>query len=124
MFVAAATVLTSWTFELVQGNTSGTYWQGRYSLPLLVGVPLVLAFRAGRSADRLVAPVTVASLLFVNVAAWAAARRWGVGHAGSHLPWRWDTALQPVHPLLVLLVMAGASAALAVAIARPATARR
>lgn len=122
--LAGVVVLTSWTLELLQGNTSGSYWQGRYSLPLLVGVPLLLVRGAGRLTDRLVAPVTVASLLFVNAGAWAAARRFGVGHAGSHLPWRWDTPLQPVHPLLLLLVMAAASAALAGVIARQAPDRR
>lgn len=122
--LAGITVLASWTLELLQGNESGTYWQGRYSLPLLVGVPLLLVRGAGRLADRLVAPVAVAALLFVNVGAWAAARRFGVGHAGSHLPWRWDTPLQPVPPLLLLVLMAAASAALAVVIARRTPDRR
>ena len=43
-------VATSWLFELFQGNTTGTYWQGRYSLPLLVGVPLLLGL--ARIPDR------------------------------------------------------------------------
>ena len=37
-----ATIAASWIFELYQGNTTGTYWQGRYSLPLLAGIPLLL----------------------------------------------------------------------------------
>ena len=121
--LAGVTVLASWTLELLQGNTSGTYWQGRYSLPLLLAVPLLLVRRAGdlghRLTERLVAPITVTALSFVNVAAWAAARRFGVGHAGSHLPWRWDTPLQPVPPFLLLIVMAAASIGLVAVIVRP-----
>lgn len=116
--LAGATVITSWTFELVQGNDSGTYWQGRYSLPLLIGVPLLLVTRSGRVADRLVVPAATAALAFVNIAAWAAARRYGVGHLGSHLPWRWDTPLHPVPPLVLLIVLAIASVGLLVVLLR------
>ncbi|MFZ9016171.1 MAG: DUF2142 domain-containing protein [Ilumatobacteraceae bacterium] len=107
--LAVVTVLTSWTFELVQGNDSGTYWQGRYSLPLLIGVPLLLVARSARASERLVVPVASAAVLFIDVAAWAAARRYGVGHGGSHLPWRWDTPLQPVPPVILLVVLGLAS---------------
>lgn len=110
--LAGLTAVTSWTFEMIQGNDSGTYWQGRYSLPLLIGVPLLLADRAPRDAERLALPVAVGALAFVNVGAWSAARRFGVGHQGSYLPWRWDTPLQPIPPVLLLLVMAAASIAL------------
>jgi hypothetical protein len=40
LLVTAA--VSSWLFELFQGNATGTYWQGRYSLPLLIGVPLLV----------------------------------------------------------------------------------
>jgi hypothetical protein len=39
--LAAAIVLMPVVFESPQMNTVGTYWQGRYWLPLLVGLPLV-----------------------------------------------------------------------------------
>jgi hypothetical protein len=114
--IASATlviaIVTSWVFELYNGDVSGTYWQGRYSLPLLVGVPLVVGVgteRRSGGADR-VAGWT--ALAVVNVAAWAAARRFGVGVDGSLAPWNWDTALQPITPVLVLSLHAAATAVL------------
>ena len=127
VFVAA---LTSWTFELLQNNDSGTYWQGRYSLPLLIGLPLLLVLRPGGRADtvgdlalsgdaidrrfrtRLAVWATITGLAVLNLGAWAAARRWGVGLDGSYLPWRWDTALQPVPSVLPLALLAVCSAGL------------
>jgi len=114
--LAASIVLTSWVLELVQGNVSGLYWQGRYSIPLLVGVPLLIAgsLASARGVDirgRTVVArtVTVVALVIVNVGAWAAARRFGVGTSGSLLPWRWDTPIQPAPPVLLLVVHAAAS---------------
>lgn len=129
---AAATlglaVITSWVFELQNGTTFGRYWQGRYWMPLLVGVPIVLAARhglgggragvRGDALDRLARTVGVAALVAVNVMAWAAARRWGVGIDGSYLPWHWDTSLQPVPPVIVLCAHAAATAALAIVLFR------
>jgi hypothetical protein len=118
--VAALAVVTAWSFELLQGNQTGTYWQGRYSLPLLVGVPILLVRRIdvdARSARRIATVVAFGALLFVNVAAWAAARRFGVGVDGSHLPWRWDTPLQPVPPLALLGSLAASSLGLALTVA-------
>ncbi|TDT17293.1 putative membrane protein DUF2142 [Ilumatobacter fluminis] len=125
--------LSSWTFELLQNNDSGTYWQGRYSLPLLIGVPLLLVVRPGDRADgadpdgivgrfgaRLTVWVTITGLLVLNLGAWAAARRWGVGLDGSYLPWRWDTSLQPVPSALPLALLAACSVGLGWSvIARP-----
>lgn len=115
--LAVATVITSWVLELLQGDTTGLYWQGRYSLPLLVGLPLLLARPL---TDRPVGDVTmltaVAGLTVLNVAAWSAARRFGVGTSGSLVPWRWDTPIQPVPPLLLLVVHAAASIAVLLAV--------
>jgi hypothetical protein len=110
----ATTILTSWIFELYQGNTSGQYWQGRYSVPLIIGIPMLLAVGSSnthveRNIARLAAGI---ALTVLNIAAWAAARRWGVGNDGSLLPWRWDTIHQPVAPIVLLVVLAGASACL------------
>jgi hypothetical protein len=111
-------------FELYQGNESGTYWQGRYSLPLLIGVPLLLSADADRAAAvasaflrRIDRFTSIGALLILNVAAWAAARRFGVGTLGSYLPWRWDTPIQPVPPLVVLFAHAVITIALAILVA-------
>ena len=125
LVLAGATAATSWVLELMQGNTSGTYWQGRYSLPLLVGVPLLLVIGHRSNiggAMTVVRPVAAAGLLVVNIAAWSAGRRFGVGTDGPLLPWRWDTSLQPVPPILLLIVHAAASVWLAVTLLRPAPA--
>jgi len=116
--ILAAAILTSWVFELYQGNVSGRYWQGRYSLPLLAGVPISLAaitadVRVGRRAAW---AAGATALTVLNIAAWAAARRWGVGVEGSLLPWRWDTVHTPVEPVLLLIVHAAATVGLAVAL--------
>lgn len=108
------TIATSWIFELFQGNTSGQYWQGRYSVPLIVGIPMLLAAgSANTQSERAVARlVSGVALIVVNVAAWSAGRRWGVGNDGSLLPWRWDTIHQPVAPIVLLAVLAATSVGL------------
>jgi hypothetical protein len=115
-----SSVAASWLFELFQGNTTGTYWQGRYSLPLLVGVPLLLGLaRVPALAASLVAwCVGGSALVVLNVAAWAAARRWGVGNDGSMMPWDWDTIHSPLPPIVVLAALAALSAGLAAALWR------
>ena len=111
--LAGTTVVTSWVFELHQGNDTGTYWQGRYSIPLLIGIPILLTLDTGRVAETAAAflrrvDVFVAggALLILNIAAWAAARRFGVGTRGSHLPWRWGLDIQPIPPIVLLIAHA------------------
>ncbi len=114
--LAATIVVTSWVLELVQGNPSGLYWQGRYSIPLLVGVPVLLTSgmrRAREYPDLTLGVVGLLALVLLNVAAWAAARRFGVGTSGSYLPTRWDTTIQPVAPVFLLTAHAAATAWLA-----------
>lgn len=98
--VLVLAVTTSWVFELLHGNTTGRYWQGRYSLPLLVGIPIVLAAAARQRA--VARAVVVTAIVLMNAALWASARRWGVGLQGSLRPWEWDTPHTPV-PVVVLL---------------------
>ena len=99
--------------------TYGRYWQGRYSLPFAVGVPLVLAVRTvigDRSArtsmlvDRLAPYLGAAVWTILNFGFAAALQRWGVGLSGSWFPWQWSTYETPVAPWLLLLVHAGATA--------------
>ena len=39
----AATVVAARVLEVGQGTINGQYWQGRYSMPFFVGIPLLLA---------------------------------------------------------------------------------
>lgn len=146
-------IVTSWMFELQEGGDTGRYWQGRYSLPLLAGIPIALTLNAvaghvgtssrcpatepghagasisvaGQVDESTRCPATegwaavavaVAALTLLNVAAWAATRRWAVGVNGTYRPWKWGAELMPVHPLPVLLAHAVANAALVYVLAR------
>ncbi len=112
-----AVVCSAWVLEFGHGSDYGQYWQGRYSLPFWIGVPLVLAVRGGfgritgsRSLDVL-APGFAGAIWFVwNLGFVAAIQRWGVGTSGSWLPWKWDTwgAPLPTSALLVIHTLASA----------------
>lgn len=119
--IVGVTIATAWVFELHQGDASGTYWQGRYSLPLLVGAPVVLGAADLRPelARDVARGTSVATLLFVNVALWAAARRFGVGIDGSLLPWRWDTYDAPIPVVAALGLHAAATAGLLIVFRAP-----
>lgn len=115
--VLAVAVVTSWVFELLHGNATGRYWQGRYSLPLLVGIPIVLTTAVrSRRVGRL---GVIAAMVLLNAALWAVARRWGVGVQGSLRPWDWDTPHTPLPTVVLLVVHAAASTVLAWASIRP-----
>lgn len=99
-------VLASWALEMAQGDPTGTYWQGRYFLPFLIGIPIVLG-RARLPSDmaaRLAGVLVAFALVVPNVALAAAMRRWSVGLAGSMLPWNWDTYNAPFPPVVLLAV--------------------
>lgn len=105
--VAAPIVLESW-----QARSYGFYWQGRYTLPFAVGVPLLAGFALQSDAGRrllrsrllptLGGLLVVAQLLAFN----QALRRWSVGADGPVFYWlepNWDPPL----PASVLLVAYG-----------------
>ena len=97
-------LLLSWAVSMVVSDEFGAYWQGRYYLPILVGVPIVLGDvrLTGLDTARL-GRATALIALVVNSAAFAAAmRRWGVGVDGTLYPWRWDTYGAPLPPLVLL----------------------
>lgn len=117
--VIVATVVTAWILELGQGATYGRYWQGRYSVPFVVGLPLLLALRRShgtpggrRSAmlTTLTRPLGAVVWVILNAGFAAALQRWGVGLAGSWLPWRWSTYDAPIHPWILLVVHGVATA--------------
>lgn len=110
----AVALVGSWTVEMAEGDPTGTYYQGRYYLPLLVGVPIAFAAVRGRppGSERLGRYIGVVALVVVNVALAAAMRRWGVGNAGPWVPWSWNTYDTAVPPLLLLALHALASGGL------------
>ena len=106
--VVTVAVVGAWVLEMSQGTTTATYWQGRYFLPFLVGVPLLLGLSDGepRSArrSRAQAGVVAGAAMFVLTMSFAASmRRWGVGTAGSMLPWDWGTYGTRFPPWVLLL---------------------
>jgi hypothetical protein len=111
-------IVSAWVLEIGSGNRSGTYWQGRYSLPATIGLPMILALGAAPSLPRLregaEQRITVAlaatSWWVWNATFFAAQRRWAVGAGGSLLPWHWNTWSAPVPPVVVLVVHGAATA--------------
>jgi hypothetical protein len=112
--VLGAAVFTSWTLTMLQNDESGEYWQGRYYLPLLVGIPIVLATvrAAPEAGHRIGMAAAVVGLGVANAALFAMVRRYGVGRAGSLLPWDWGTYEAPLPPVVALFVHVAASIAL------------
>lgn len=122
--VLGSAVAAAWVLEMARGNTTGTYWQGRYSLPLLMGVPMLMGlpiaadrrWLAGRNSAVATAVVGVASFVAVVVFV-VAVRRWGVGTTGSWDPRDWDTYQAPVPTTVLVIVHSGAVVGLGWALA-------
>lgn len=95
MFAAiAVTVVTPIVLEAWQYNEYGLYWQGRYTLPVAVGVPLLAVFALQSEPGRRVLlrgwfmPTVGAMLVVAHVLAfYQALRRWSVGANGPILYW-------------------------------------
>lgn len=113
-------VLTAWLLELGQGADYGRYWQGRYSMPFAIGLPLVLAWRPSGAGlvDRLAPHLGWASWIVLNAGFFAAQRRWAVGIDGSWYPWRWDTWGSPLPPWILVVVHLAATAGLVLVVLR------
>jgi hypothetical protein len=108
----AVGIVAAWVLEYMRDDPFGT-WQGRYYLPLLVGVPVLLGqSRPQRPARRVGGLVGVIALAVGLGAIGAGMRRWGVGVSGPTAPWTWDTYGSPVPPVVVLLLFAAASVSL------------
>ncbi len=103
--------------EAAGAHEAGFIWQGRYSLPLGVGVPIVAGIGVGSSegAERLgrrLGIVLVAGLAGAQLLAFAAAiHRYAVG-AGGPLWFFPDAKWNPPVPSLLLIVGFGIAVAL------------
>ena len=65
-----------------QKNLNGLNWQGRYGVPLLVGLPVLAMPIAARRDDRGAAQLTVVVAVGLCVSLYMALRRWTVGTNG------------------------------------------
>ncbi len=110
-------VVVGWVLEIGASSMIDGAWQGRYSLPLTVGVPLLLAtaFIVDAPPRRVVVMLAVGMWVVDNLAFMNTQRRWAVGLAGSLLPWDWNTWNAPVAPPLLVVVHLLASAGLTAA---------
>jgi hypothetical protein len=120
MLLLAVVIVSAWVLEIGSGNRTGSYWQGRYSLPATIALPMLMAAGAApllarirRDAERtIIITIAVAMWWVWNATFFAAQRRWAVGAGGSLLVWQWNTWNAPVHPLIVMLAHAMVTAAL------------
>lgn len=122
-WLAFAVLVTAWlalpmAINLLTAPTAGLSWQGRYGLPLVVGLAVLPLFGDGRRA-AVAAPfvrfavrgAVVASLAAQTVGLWWMVRRYAVGIDGPLFPGGttpWSPSLAPM--LLVALNALAASA--------------
>jgi hypothetical protein len=104
------TVVTPILLEIWQYNEYGLYWQGRYTLPIAVGVPLLAVFGLQSEPGRRVVlrgwfvPAVGGMLVVAHVLAfYEAVRRWSVGANGPVLYWL-DPDWTAVVPQFLLIV--------------------
>jgi hypothetical protein len=106
----AITILTPILLEAWQYREYGLYWQGRYTLPIAVGVPLLGVFALQTDTARRAllqgwfVPAVGGMLVLAQVLAFnQALRRWSVGANGPVLYWLHPRWTPPLPPLLLLL---------------------
>lgn len=121
LFVAASYLLPI-ALQAMQWNSNGPVWQARYTMPLLVLVPIAALFLASGSEElspvlwsrvRLVFPALLAVLAWVQVAAYLTQLRRNVdGLSGDTFDGDWSPALGA--PVLAALLAGGVVATLVV----------
>jgi hypothetical protein len=108
--VVAGVIVVPIVIEATPYRAAGTFWQGRYALPLAVGVPVLAAFalaatQRGREllTTRFLWSVGVAVGLAHLLAFAQNLRRYTVGYLGEIQYWRHTFWLPPVSPLLLTI---------------------
>ncbi len=109
--VVLATVVVPAVLQAFSAHTLGFVWQGRYSLPLAVGVPILAAFGLDMRRQALslqlhrVAAVVMVALVVAHLSAFTwAMRRYTVGTSGKLLFFLGPSGWHPPAPAIVLLV--------------------
>lgn len=118
---AAATMLSP-LLQVPSAATVGLIWQGRYSLPVAVGVPILAAYSVSQAraeivtaARRLAAGLVMALAVALLAAFYWVGRRNAVGTAGPFL-FIGRSDWQPPVPFLVLLLVHATTLGLLVAL--------
>jgi hypothetical protein len=126
-----AVIVVSFVFDRLVYDGSETYWQGRYVLPLAVGIPIVAAFAIGSTArgDQLVTRrflVTIGTMVAVAqfLAFTQNLRRFTVGYDGALQFWKNPEWLPPLPPLLLTLAFAAIVSAFAYVVLTTGPSRR
>jgi hypothetical protein len=119
------TVLVPIVAEVIEARSNGFFWQGRYTLPLSVGVPILAAAIVARSPARFVLPsrlpiIGVGLLALGQITDFAQAlRRYSVGYDGGIMFWNHPQWSPPVGALWLVLAFAVAVVAFAVWLVGP-----
>ena len=122
--VLALGIVAAWILEYGEGATDGEYWQGRYTTPLIVGLPMVLASRAHTATVPISgrvrgdAALAVGGFVVVNVAFVSTMYRWGAGVDGPANPFRWINWDSPLHPAVAIAAFACTTALMWVGVVR------
>lgn len=119
------TILVPIVAELAEARSKGFFWQGRYTLPLAVGVPILAAAIAARSSARFALPsrlpiIGVSLLALAQLTGFAQAlRRYSVGYDGAIMFWNHPAWSPPVSALLLTIGFAVAVVAFAIWLVGP-----
>jgi Predicted membrane protein (DUF2142) len=114
------TVVTPIVLESWQYDEYGFYWQGRYTLPFAVGVPLLACFALQSDAGRRVfrgalVPALGGMIVVAHILAfYQALRRWSVGTPGPVFYWLDPRWAAPVPQWLLVVAFSTAIAAFVV----------
>lgn len=113
-----AALVISWTLTMLENDPF--FWRGRFYLPLLVGVPILLgSVRLDATTRRRIGIACgIVAVVVSNLAIAQTMRRFGVGASGSLLPTDWNTYDSPLPPVVILIAHALGSIGLLLGLTR------